>query len=236
MGDGNTNTQVDISNVEKNTSCKALLVIAEDRSGSTIDVRKLNNLQYKGLLENFCKHFHGMVAVRIIGNPEPADRDFFRLNIEAPYVSVISPEGGTLDDEALARTKNIAIQKENNNIEKRNNNTLDSFIQNIVIPKIEGYQPAANKDVTNITDALHHIQMLADEPDWADARIMVVFISDGLHDADTKVPVFAPSHPVDVFLVGTENEKPFQNIPGEKIHRFESVEGLIHHLNNQTCK
>ncbi len=68
---------------------KTLLVIGDDRSGSTGDIRKLEQTDYENLLQIIGEKGGGTVAVLLIGNPMPQSRQPYFLNL--PILENITP-------------------------------------------------------------------------------------------------------------------------------------------------
>lgn len=222
--------------LKKDESCKTLLLIAEDRSGSTANHRKLSAGNYSQIFTTFIEKMTGQVAVRIIGNPTLQDQEFFRFNAEPPYQPVSMPGNANLDDEGLNRCQNEKIDKMNNQIKSKNQDTVKSFVQSVVEPKIIQYKPDAKKDVTNIADALQHIQELVNEPTFENSKIIVLIISDGEQTSSTlKSPLtFNPNKPLTVYLVGWKDTSVFSKVPD--IKNFESIEGFLAFFKSINCK
>lgn len=169
---------------ETNIKSSSLLIIAEDRSGSTGNIRKMTVDDYSKIFHSFAEKHSGIVAVRVIGNPKPEDNAFYRLEIK-PFSPILpNDEDATLDEKAMITSKNKLISKENEALTLANQKAITDFLESVITPKIIEYRPS-NKDISNIEDALEHIQTLIDEPSvhqYSEKELII--ISDGMHDAN----------------------------------------------------
>ena len=79
---GSTQEKKPIETENEYQKCKTLLLIAEDRSGSSQGSRKLTLEDYQALGEHFVENYIGQFVVRTIGNPSPEQRDFFTFSVK----------------------------------------------------------------------------------------------------------------------------------------------------------
>ena len=235
--DQKTNEIVTQTTTQKVADCKSLLIIAEDRSGSTTDHRKLTAQDYKKIITQFQEKYSGQVAVRVIGNPAPEEREFFTLVIEPqnPYKEI--PKDAKMSIKGKLRKDNKKIETENQTIIAKNKHAISNFVASKVNQHVLNYKPYKNRDLTNIEDALHHIELKIKEPTFKSFdKIQVLIVSDGKHDA-TKLKEkmhFQPTQNLDLFLIGWLDQSVFSNVTN--IDSFESVDGFISYYKTLNCK
>ena len=235
---GTTGTKIQ-SNASQGTNkkrCKNLLVIAEDRSGSTSDHRKLKANDYRNIFKSFQKKFFGEIAVRVIGNPAPEEREFYLLDIEPFKEHLKIDDDMLMSEKGQIIAKNKEIDKENSTIEEKNNEKTDAFIKEKIEPHIINYKPYKKRDITDVQDALQHIQDKVDEPTFSDFdHIQVLIISDGKHDASKLKNglTFKPNRPIELYLIGWKDRSVFKDLHP---NTFESVDGFIEYYKKSTCK
>ena len=233
-----TDNKTVVTNKQQNTAnCKTLLIIAEDRSGSTTDHRKLNAQDYKKIINQFQEKSNGQVAVRVIGNPSPEEREFFTLIVEPqkPYIEI--PNDAKMSTKGKLRKENVEIQKGNQAIIANNQRAARNFVASKINQHVLNYKPYKGRDLTNIQDALHHIETKIKEPTFKTYdKIQVLIISDGKHDA-TKLKEklhFQPTQNLDLFLIGWLDQSVFSNVAN--IDSFESVDGFVSYFKTLKCK
>ncbi len=225
------------STTEKIADCKTLLIIAEDRSGSTSSHRKLTAQDYKKIITEFQEKANGQVAIRVIGNPAPAEREFFTLQVAAqkPYIEI--PKDALMSKKGKLRKENQKIAKENKVIATKNKKNASKFIGSKVTKHVLNYKPYKGRDLTNIKDALQHIETKIKEPTFKSYdKVQVLIISDGKHDA-TKLKEelkFQPSENLDLYLIGWEDQNVFSNVTN--IESFESVDGFTSYYKTLNCE
>lgn len=221
---------------EKNLKDNALLIIGDDRSGSTSVNRKLTLDDYKKILESFGRFHTGTVAVRVIGNPKNDNLEFHRMSLTPfyqllpsdPNVCCLSSKNQlTLTELETYKLSVAKIKQENDKIGSLNRSELDRFIEvieNDVINYTKG-----GKDVTDINDALLHINQIINEKIFESySKIYVILLSDGIHDADNKkVENFQTRDGVQIHLVGWKNKEIFTSP-----YSYESKEGLLNSSEN----
>ncbi len=217
--------------------CKSLFVIAEDRSGSTTNHRKLTANDYKMLLEAFQKNNSGQVAVRVIGNPAPQQREFYILKIASKkdYLEMEKADP-LLSEKTALKKKNKKIAEENKKIETDNLKQIQKFIQEKITPNIIDYKPYKNKDITNVKDALEHLQTKINEPTFRNYdKIEVLIVSDGIHDASKlkEKLQFKANNKLQLYLIGWKDKSVFDNVQNKA--NFESIDGFIEYYNETKC-
>ncbi len=225
------------TSTEKIADCKSLLIIAEDRSGSTSNHRKLTAQDYKKLVTQFQEKSNGQVAIRVIGNPAPSEREFFTLQIEPQKPFLEIPKDALMSKKGKIRKDNEKIVIENKDITAKNKRAASNFIASKIVQHVLNYKPYKGKDLTNIKNALHHIETKLKEPTFKTYdKIQILIISDGKHDA-TKLKEslqFKPTSNVDLFLIGWQDQSVFSNVTN--IDSFESVDGFISYYKTLNCK
>ncbi len=123
-----TETNVKTNQTQTVKKCKSLFIIAEDRSGSTSDHRKLTAEDYKKVFHQFQNKSDGQIAVRVIGNPAPSEREFFMLPILPQNELKEIPQDAKMSIKGKIRIENKSIIEENNKIAAKNNQNIDDFI------------------------------------------------------------------------------------------------------------
>ncbi len=225
------------SNSNNTKKCKSLFIIAEDRSGSASSHRKLTANNYKNLLETFRKNNSGQVAVRVIGNPAPQQREFYILKIDPlkDYLKM-KKKDPLLSEKTVLKNKNQKIAEENEQIEANNLKKIQKFIQEKIEPNVIKYKPYKNKDITNIKDALEHLETKINEPTFTNYdKIEVLIISDGIHDAGklkNKLN-FKANNNTQLYLIGWKDKSVFNTVKNKA--NFESIDGFIEYYNEAKC-
>ncbi len=210
---------------------KALLIIAEDRSGSTKDQRKMTENHYRTVFEDFNKKYCGEIDVRLIGNPAPEDRNFFALFLDCPKSFLEVPSNGILTEKARMRRENKEIEQYNKELIRKNQDKINQFINTTVKTKILQYKPYQGRDITDIVDFFEHLKIKLAEPTYKNYdKIMLLIISDGKHDATLlKEPLRLQLDPrVELYLIGWKNRQVFQGT--RNIYPFESIDGFVHYF------
>lgn len=222
---------------ENEKKCKSLFVIAEDRSGSTTSHRKLTADDYKSLLKTFQKTNSGQIAIRVIGNPAPQQREFYILKI-APKKDYLEAEKKDLllSEKTALKVKNEKIAAENKQIETANLSKIQQFIQEKITANVISYKPYKNRDITNVKDALEHLETKINEPTFRNYdKIEVLIVSDGIHDA-TKLKEklhFKANDKTQLYLIGWKDKSVFNNVQNKA--NFESIDGFIEYYNEIKC-
>jgi len=222
---------------EQKTQCKSLLIVAEDRSGSTSNHRKLTAQDYKKITTQFQENTNGQVAIRVIGNPAPAEREFFILQVEPQLPFKEIPKDALMSKKGKLRKDNEKIAEKNKKIAAQNKRAATNFIASKVTQHVLNYKPYKGKDLTNIENALHHIETKIKEPTFRDFdKIQVLIVSDGKHDA-TKLKEklhFKATSNLDLYLIGWQDQSVFSDVVN--IDSFESVDGFISYYKTLKCE
>ena len=219
---------------------EALLIIADDRSGSTAVNRKLSKDNYEAILNKFATYHSGVIAVRVIGNPKNDNLEFHRLTIKTKLKSLRKID--KLDD-ALFKSQPTLTEKAkylknynknydkinayNNIINESNKTKMDAFL-NKIDDQIIKYK-TAGKDITDINDAFSHIHKIATESSFKSYKHVYIFIlSDGVHDANTnKVKAFPYIENAQIYLVGWKDLTVFSSYTKDNnLFEKESIEAL----------
>lgn len=229
------NPNIALPELSRSAACRTLLVIAEDRSGSTADQRKLTEEAYRRVFQAFAQKASGVVAVRVIGNLAPEDRNFYRLTVDAPFDLLPVPEDATLSDKGLIRCQNKRIAAMNDSLAAAAQGRIGEFMET-VNEKIIGYKPYQGRDATDVVDGLKHINTLVGEDTFSSfSKVIVLLVSDGVHSSSKEplTAVFQPSRPVELFLIGWKDASIFNKLP--TVRPFESVDGFIGWFQNWKC-
>lgn len=214
----------------ENPKSQNLLLIADDRSGSTGGIRKMTEKDYLDILKSYAKKHYGQVAIRVIGNPVPQEQQFYLLELKKPHDYLPIPEGKRMSIIAKVKKKNEQIKKMNQQIDQENVQKIEKFVNSVVKPHIINYKPYKNKDITNIKDVFEHIYTKTGERTFDNYdKIQLLIISDGIHDATKlKEPLkFKPDKNKDkleIFLVGWKDKSAFDG--NDKVSVFESIESF----------
>lgn len=216
------------------STCKNLLIIAEDRSGSTTDHRKLEVSDYEQIISLFEEKGSGQIAVRVIGNPSPSEREFFLLTTSPLKEHKEIEKGLKMSEKAKIRKDNEKIDAKNESITEKNAAKASKFIEDVITTKVIGYTPNNKKDVTDVEDALKHLTSKINEPVEYD-NVWVLIVSDGKHDSSKlKVPLnFNPENSIELYLIGWEDKTVFANVSEKEF--FESAGGFIEYFKNINC-
>jgi hypothetical protein len=229
-------TDTKVISVENQPKCESLLIIAEDRSGSTSDHRKLTQEEYLKLFQTFNSKFSGQIAVRVIGNPAPEEREFYSVSLKSLQLFEKMKNDPTYDERILTNRRNFEIDSINQEVLSENQDKIEKQMMPLVEKHIIGYKPYLKSDKTNIKDPLEHILTKIEEPTFKNyKRIDVLIISDGLDDVNPKNSIisFKTSIPVHLYLVGWQDKKIFEGI--HNIETFESFNGFVDYYNKLEC-
>ncbi len=215
---------------------RTLLVIGDDRSGSTTDIRKLTTGEYKDIFNTISQKGGGTVAVCLIGNPLDQSRE--------PYILQLNPLQNTmpfdprdtkltLTEKSKIKLNNDKIIADNKKALEANTSKIDQFISTIVNPNIINYKPSG-VDRTDLDDALGRINTLIHEPGYQNYdQITVVLLSDGVNEpSNAKVDIKSRiSHPnAHVCLVGWQTTVNCFDV--NKTDNYSAKEGMIEEIRN----
>lgn len=216
-------------------ACKTLLVVMEDRSGSMHDHRKFTLEDYEQLLRHFVQKHAGVVAVRVIGNVSPADRDFFRFEVPPTYDQKSFPAEATLSEKAKIRNINKSITALNDSLQQATMEKIGQWLE-LVREKVIEYRPHGGRDMTDIVEALEHLNGILHEQVFKNYdNVVVVLFSDGVHDIDgrTLQGVLKIDRPLELVLLGWKDESIFSG--ASHIIRFEAKDGFLSWWRNYKC-
>jgi len=215
---------------------KTLVVIGDDRSGSTTHINKLSEEDYIRICESVNISGGGTIAVKLIGHPKPSLSEPMYLSLDK--MEPLTPfdprdRSKTLTERGAIKAKNERQQAENKKIEKRNSEKIFDFVSGKVKPNVIEYKPGGN-DHTDLDDAFLRINTLIAEPQFNDYdRVIVVIISDGHNQpgkARKPVSKRIVSKHAEVYLVGWDEKVPVNCFEVKKIERFSNKEGMIEYL------
>lgn len=232
---GSQTGDVPLPTLTSNEACQTLLVIMEDRSGSTNDHRKFTEQDYQSLAGHFAREHSGTIALRAIGNVAPQDREFFRLKFPPLFDALLVPGDETLSEKGKVVRQNKRIASINDSLRQANLAKVAGLMHTIK-NKIIGYRPAG-KDLTDVAEALTHLNAIVNEATFKNYQnVVVVLASDGKHDASrvTLKGLFSPARPVDMYLIGWKDPAVFEGIGG--VQSFESKDGFLNWWESFRCK
>lgn len=206
-----TTTQNQSGNVLKPTDYfKTLLIIGDDRSGSTNDIRKLDAKEYKTLISAIAKKGGGTVAVCLIGNPLPQSKEPFILELDPlEKITPYDPKSTdlTLTQKGAIKAKNDKIIAGNKKILTAIDGKINNFITGSIAPNIIGYKPSG-QDHTDLDDALRRINTMVNESRFNNyQKIIIAIFSDGKNQPQAPViPITSKiiKGNATVYLVGWE--------------------------------
>ncbi|WP_299679439.1 hypothetical protein [uncultured Tenacibaculum sp.] len=226
---------------EEIPECKIMIVLGDDRSGSSESIQKLNKEDYKTIVDVINENGSGYFTSTIIGNPAPNSKEIFRLKVSAlkPYKNILTSEHPTLSEQAKQKKYNDKIKAKNEKIKKKNASKLNSFLSKTVQNSILGYKPYKGNDITNINLAFEHINKLLKEPKVEDYdKVMVVLFTDGVNEPrrsgkieKIKAKLALPDN-AELFLIGWKDTSIFEGI---ELNEFEGKEGFFSYIEDFDC-
>lgn len=226
---------------EEIPECKIMIVLGDDRSGSSESIQKLNQDDYKAIVDVINQNGSGYFTSTIIGNPAPNSKEIFRLKVSAlkPYKNILTSEHPTLSEQAKQKKYNDKIKAKNEKIKKKNASKLNSFLSKTVQSSILNYTPYKGKDITNINLAFEHINKLLKEPNVEDYdKVMVVLFTDGVNEPrrsgkieKIKAKLALPDN-AELFLIGWKDTSIFEGI---ELNEFEGKEGFFSYIEDFEC-
>jgi hypothetical protein len=215
---------------------KTLLVIGDDRSGSTSDIRKLTKEDYRMLFETIGSKGGGAVAVCLIGNPSPQKREPYSLSLKTlnniQYYDPKDP-GLTLTEKGNLKAQNENTRKLNEGKLNAQRNEINSFITKELESNVIKYIPSGPDD-TDLDDAIDRINTLIHEPLYTEFdKIIIALISDGKNEPHSRITpikskLSAPN--AELFLVGWETATECFTV--RNTHKMSSKDGFIEMINN----
>jgi len=226
---------------EEILDCKIMIILGDDRSGSSESIQKLNKEDYQNIISVISKNGSGYFASTIIGNPAPNSKEIFRVKIGAqkPYENILASEHPTLTEQAKQKKANDKVKLKNEKILKKNKSRVNTFLSQTLQKNILSYKPYKNKDITNIDLAFEHINKLLKEPGIDDYdKIMVVLFTDGVNEPVRSGKIKAIENKLmltdnaELYLVGWKDTSVFNAI---EINEFEGKEGFFSYVEDFEC-
>ena len=225
--------------VGKNESYfKTLLVIGDDRSGSTSDIRKLTANDYRILIDAIGAKGGGSVAVCLIGNPKPQNREPYFLplgTLEKVSAYDVKSNDLTLTQRGQIKIANDKIVARNQEIMRGQAKNITDFLNTKIMTNVIAYIPPVGKDQTDINDAVGRINTLVHEPQYEGYdKIIVAMLSDGKNEptGNKVIPIANKiQHPlVEFYLIGWETATTC--FVGRKVNLMSSKDGFIENIKN----
>lgn len=216
---------------------KTLLVIGDDRSGSTSDIRKLTGEDYRILMESIGSKGGGAVAVCLIGNPKPQSREPYVLSmgiLENLAIYDSRSNDLTLTKRGQLKNVNDKIRDRNQEFLKGQTKKITEFLNAKISPNVIAYAPLG-KDQTDLNDAVGRINTLVHEPQYDGYdKIIVVLLSDGKNEqtGTTAKPIVNKiKHPqTEFYLIGWETATTC--FEGMRISQMSSKDGFLEIIKN----
>ena len=221
--------------------CKIMIILGDDRSGSSQSIKKLNREDYENVIDIINENGNGYFASTIIGNPSPNSTEIFRLKVSAlkPYENIITSENPTLTEQAKQKKHNEKIKARNEKIKTKNASRMNTFIEKTLQNSILGYKPYKGNDITNIDLAFDHINKLLKEPNIDDYdKIIVALFTDGVNEPKRSGKIEKIKNQLqltdnaELYLVGWKDTSVFNGID---INQFEGKEGFFSYLEDFEC-
>jgi len=221
--------------------CKIMIILGDDRSGSSESIQKLNKDDYEAIIDVISENGNGYFASTIIGNPAPNSKEIFRVKISAqkPYKNILTSDNPTLTEQAKQKKANEKVKLKNEKIIKKNESRVNTFLSQTLQKNILGYKPYKNNDITNINLAFEHINKLLKEPNIDDYdKIMVVLFTDGVNEPKRSGKIEEITNRLmltdnaELFLVGWKDTSVFDDI---EINVFEGKEGFFSYVEDFEC-
>ncbi|MGC8866150.1 MAG: hypothetical protein ACP5O2_10580 [Bacteroidales bacterium] len=214
---------------------KVLIVVGDDRSGSTVAIRKLDTNDYRQLFNLIQQYGGGTLAVEIIGNPQPQQKQPFTYFIKPAFplyqFDPMDPKY-TLTQKKNMNLKNDSLNILNQSISRENQSRINKYlteIQNNVIT----YIPSGG-DHTDINSSFLYINKLLNEPIFNQYnKTIIIICSDGIHQPRSKIEPITEKLQggrAEVLLLGWQTDK--QVIEGSLVHEFADKTSLLEYLHN----
>lgn len=218
--------------------CKTLIVVGDDRSGSATEIRRLDSLDYKKVMQAICDNGGGAFACVIIGNPSPQNKQSFRTTFNLPLPHKQKVKGATLSQDEAVMLENKQIDIDNQQIKAENAAKVQEFTR-VISEKVIQYQPD-KKDLTDIDDALYHINTILNEPTYADYdNIIVALFCDGINQPrGSKIePItqkLGSQKDFQLYTIGWKDPSIFTGV--KNMASFDSKEGFIETVRKISCR
>jgi len=230
-----------ITQEEEIPDCKIMIILGDDRSGSSQSIKKLDKEDYKAVIDIINENGNGYFASTILGNPAPSSKEIFRLKVSAlkPYENILTSDNPTLTEQAKQKKHNEKIKAKNDKIKKKNESRLSTFLSKTLETSILGYKPYKGNDITNIDLAFDHINKLLKEPNIEDYdKIIVALFTDGVNEPKRNGKIekiknmLQLTDNAELYLVGWKDTSVFSGID---INQFEGKEGFFSYLEDFEC-
>lgn len=226
---------------EEIPECKIMIVLGDDRSGSSQSIQKLNKEDYTSIINVINENGSGYFTSTILGNPAPNSKEIFRLKVSPlkQYESILTSDNPTLTEQAKQKKHTEKIKAKNTKIKKKNASRLNKFLSSTLQNSILGYTPYKGRDITNIDLAFDHINKLLKEPNVEDYdKVIVVLFTDGVNEPVksgkiTKIKnMLQLTDNAELFLVGWKDTSVFEGI---EFSQFEGKEGFFSYMEDFEC-
>lgn len=215
---------------------KTLLVIGDDRSGSTSDIRKLTEDNYRSLISAVGEKGGGTVAICLIGNPKPQSREPYILELTSlENLTYYDPKDPnlTLSQKGAIKAKNDKIISENQRIVATMSNKIDKFINSYIKPNLIDYHPSG-PDQTDLDDAISRINTIINESHYQSYdKIIVALLSDGVNQPSAGIKTISQSLKntmADLYLVGWQTATSCFEV--KKMDKLSVKDALIMNISN----
>lgn len=221
--------------------CKIMIILGDDRSGSSQSLQKLDKSDYETVINIITENGSGYFASTIIGNPAPNSKEIFRLKVSAlkDYEDILTSDNPTLTEQAKQKKHNEKIKAKNEKIKKKNQSRVSTFLSKTLESSILAYKPYKGNDITNIDLAFNHINKLLKEPNMEDYdKIIVVLFTDGVNEPVKSGKIEKIENALELtdnaelYLVGWKDTSVFGGI---EINEFEGKEGFFSYLEDFEC-
>jgi len=111
---------------EEIPECEIMIVLGDDRSGSSQGIQKLNKEDYAAIIDVINENGSGYFTSTIIGNPAPNSKEIFRVKVSKlkQYENILTSEHPTLTEQAKQKKHNEKIKAKNAKVKKKNASRL----------------------------------------------------------------------------------------------------------------
>ena len=218
-----------------------MLIVGDDRSGSSQSIQKLNKEDYTSLISIITENGNGYFTSTIIGNPAPNSKEISRVKISKlkPNKNILTSDNPTLSEQAKQKKSNEKNKLRNDKIKKKNEQRIATFLTQSLQQNILNYKPYKGNDITNIDLCFEHINKLLKEPNIDDYdKIVVALFTDGVNEPvksgrikKIEQTLNLPDN-AELFLVGWKDTSVFSGI---EINEFEGKEGFFSYFEDFEC-
>jgi len=226
---------------EEIPECEIMIVLGDDRSGSSQGIQKLNKEDYAAIIDVINQNGSGYFTSTILGNPAPNSKEIFRVKVSKlkQYENILTSEHPTLSEQAKQKKHNEKVKAKNAKIKKKNASKLNTFLSSTLEKSILGYKPYKGNDITNIDLAFDHMNKLLKEPKVEDYdKVIVVLFTDGVNEpsrsgkvATIKNMLELPDN-AELCLIGWKDTSVFGGI---EFNQFEGKEGFFSYMEDFEC-